>query len=259
VPVYTSNEDYEQGGAAPEDEKKAYVRIYHEALRRRFSAGSVCVYIVAPDGRVMDSKTVPDTPKVLSMLKSAIDELGLKEGKTLVEPRPQSARPSAPPDALVLHLSAPYEVRTGSWQDFPAESWLVFPRAEWAKMLPSSAGDAWAFDHDATLRLLNYFYPATEDTRGEQIDRNRVETAVLRGRIESVRDGRVRARIEGTLKMKRPFYPNHPEHEPVPIDATIVGFMEFAPDGSAPPTVRLVTERATFGRQSFGVAARSVP
>ncbi len=224
------------------------------------SAGSVCVYIVAADGTVTDSKTVPDTKKVLSMLEGAIEKFQLKEGPALVKPAPQSARPPAGPDALALHLSAPYDVRQGSWQGFPAETWLVLEKAEWLMLLPAGpreSGASWDIDPEVATRLLNHFYPATEDTRGDQIDRNQIETASLKATVESVREGRTRARIDGVFSMKRPFYPGHPEHKPVQIDATIVGLLEF--DRSAPPSLRLVTETATFNKAKFGVALRSVP
>lgn len=262
MPVYTSNEDYDKGGKASPEEKKAYQRIYHEALKKKMSAGSVCVYIVAPDGPVMDSKTVPDTKKVLAMLEGAIEKLQLKEGRTLVEPRPQSTPPKAESGALTLHLSAPYDNRRGSWHEFPAESWLVFTRAEWERMLPSGAlqaGASWDLEKEVSLKLLNHFYPATEDTRGDQVDRNVIEIAALKGTIESVREGKARGRMEGAFRMKRPFYPGHPEHKPVAIEATIVGFLEFPSDRASPPIVRLVTDAATFNTSKFGVAVRSVP
>lgn len=263
MPVYTSNEDYEKKGKAPPDERKAYMRIYHEALKKKMSAGSVCVYIVAPDGPVMDSKTVPDTKKVFSMLEGAIEKLRLKEGPTLVAPRPQSAPPKAKAEAgdLVLHLSAPYEQRSGSWHEVPAETWIVLNKAEWSAFLPpenAQPGASWLVGAGVTAKLYSFFYPATEDTLGNQIDRNKIETQELKATLESVSGGVARARLEGRLKMRRPFYPNHPEQAPGVVEAEIAGFMEFEP-GKDIRWLKLATVSATYAKWKFGVALRSLP
>lgn len=262
VPVYTSNEDTDEGGAASAEEKKAYTKIYHGSLKAGFSCGSVCVYIVSPEGDPVDAKTVPDLPKVRAMLGAAIERFSPKEGEPVVAPRPQSSRPAAAADALVLHLSAPYDRREGSWHEFPAESWLVFPKAEWTKMLPGGAvkpGTSWDVDAAVVARLYNHFYPATEDTQGEQIGRNKIEEQSLKATVLSVADGTARARLEGRLRMTRPFYPNHPEHKPCVVTASVLGVLDFAADTSQIRSLRMATEKASLDAHGFGVGVRTVP
>ena len=51
VPVHMSNQDHDPEGSAPPEEKAAKNRIYREALAAGLKAGSVCVYLIAPEGR----------------------------------------------------------------------------------------------------------------------------------------------------------------------------------------------------------------
>ena len=50
VPVFTSNEDYEADGKASKEEKDELRRVYHGALKAKMPAGSVCTYLLGPDG-----------------------------------------------------------------------------------------------------------------------------------------------------------------------------------------------------------------
>ena len=262
IPVYASNEDEKTCSRGEQADRR---RIYLEALNAKMSAGSVCLYILAPDGHVMDSKTVPNLAKVTEMLESAIQTLQLKETKPVLKPAPQYAAPKAAADELVLHLAAPYEQRHGSWHDVPAESWIVLSKPEWTRLLPPGksgelgeikTGQSWEIDKTLTTRLYNYFYPATEDTVGDQIGRNMIKFQSLSATVISVTGPIVRARLEGSLKMNRPFYPHHPELKIPEVSATITGYMEFEP-GKEIRWLKLVTPQATYGDSKFGVAVTS--
>jgi hypothetical protein len=69
--------------------------------------------------------------------------------------------------------------------------------------------------------------------------------------------GLVRARLDGTLKMKHRFFTEKDDNKFV--TATVTGYLDFDPDRSALRTLRLVTTTATHGRSDFGIAIRSVP
>jgi hypothetical protein len=226
-------------------------------------AGSVCTYVLGPDGTLVDSLGVVramEPGSLAAMLERNAQKLGIPKGEPVVKPRPQSAPTRVEAGALLLHLVAPYDTRRGSWQEFPAETWLALGKQEQSALLPVKAevGTTWDVDKAVTTRLYNYFYPATEDTKGDQIDRNRIDEQSLKGTVLSVRDGVIRARLDGTLKMGRKFYPGHPEQKPNLVDATIVGVLEFGP-GTEIRSLRLVTEKATYGQAKFAVAVRSVP
>ena len=88
VPVYAVNEDYRRDGSQPADERKEFTRIYREAPGAKMSAGTVHVYITAPDGKTVDSMHVAEaakTDKLLATLKRNIERFDLAAGKTLVK------------------------------------------------------------------------------------------------------------------------------------------------------------------------------
>ena len=88
---------------------------------------------------------------------------------------------------------------------------------------------------------------------------NRIEEQSLKGTVTSLKDGVVRARLEGTLKMKHAFYPRKEDKNMV--EATLLGYVEFQQDRTRIRALRLVTDTATYGgaRQHFGAALRLVP
>jgi hypothetical protein len=244
------------------------------------STGTVHVYIVDPAGHPIDSLHVAEATKpdrLLAMMERAIEKLKVVPGEPLNKPCCQSKAPAAEPDSLVLHLTARYVVRKGDedvrhqpvlgterssqWASLPSEDWLVLKRAEWKKLLPSGEvhpGTAWDWDKEVSARLLTHFYPPTENTDN---DKNHMDEQVLKATVVLTHDGVARARIEGHLRMKHPFY-HRATNEFVETD--VVGFMDFELRQPRVRSLRLVTNRATYGgegpgRHPFGVAVRSVP
>ena len=260
VPVYVANEDLGRNGKLPAEEKTEVRRIYTEAANAGWNVGSVCVYIAGPDGRALDALKVPEVTSsktAIALLQKTIDRLKLKEGKVLVKPTAQSVAPKAEPDALILHVVV-RENHAARWQPYPAENWLTFTKAEWTKFLPPPAGGSpstplgtgWDVDPAVARKLLTFFYPGTEDTHSNQIDRNVIEKATISAKAVSGRT----VRLEAVLKMTRPFYPGHPEHKPVSVEATAIGFVEIDPSKSSIRSFRMTTEQARFGGKDISVA-----
>ena len=144
MPVYASNEDYAADGCAPAEDKAEYRRIYLETLKAKRTAGTVHVYIVAPDGKAFDSMHVADASKIeklTELLESTIQRLKVAEGKQLVKPAVQSKAPKSKEGELVLHVVSRPTVKKGgefvphitklgqsnnaSWGAYPAENWLI--------------------------------------------------------------------------------------------------------------------------------------
>ena len=65
VPVYAVNEDYPDNGPAPAEEKRLVRRIYLDALHSGQSAGTVHVYLTAPNGAFFASLHVAEAAKTL--------------------------------------------------------------------------------------------------------------------------------------------------------------------------------------------------
>jgi hypothetical protein len=249
VPVYTSMEDYEgKGACVPEDERQAYRKIYHAALAKKLSTGTVHLYFLSPAGDPMDSIHVAEArpEKVIATAKSVIERLGTPEGKTLVEPRPQAVPPGAPEGSLILHLIAravPGKVG-GFWGELPGEDFIVYSREEQARFLPSGDAKTWDVDRDVALKLLHHFYPSTENN---SIATNAVEQVSMKATL--VAAGKVR--LDATLRMRHPFYHKVDEAR---VDATAVGVVDF--EGTSVTRFRMATEKATYNGGTFGVAVK---
>ena len=100
--------------------------------------------------------------------------------------------------------------------------------------------------------MLTHFYPSTENN---DVAKNHLDQQSLKGTVLAVEGGVVRARLDGRLTMKHPFY--HRDDDNI-VEAGIVGILEFEP-GKKIRSLQLATTTATYGRTAFGVVVRSVP
>jgi hypothetical protein len=275
VPVYLSNEDYAKEGAAPAEEKAERDRIYREALKAQLSTGTVHVYILGPDGHPIDSQHVAVASKVeklTEMLERTVEKLKLAEGKPLVKAVVQSVAPKADADSLVLHLTARTltrkgdewvpvkptlgETRSSGWGAYAVEDWIVLTKDECAKFLPEGdvmMGTSWDLNRDVAAKVLKHFYPSTENNN---VAKNRIDEQQLRATVLSVKEGVVRARLDGGLKMRHSFYHKDDDNS---VDATIVGILDYDAATKTIRSLQLATDRATYGRTNFGVVVRSEP
>jgi hypothetical protein len=261
VPVYTSNEDYRDGGAAPPEERAAYQKIYRAALDAKLSAGTVHAYVLSPDGTPVDSLHVAEAARgdnTLQMLRRAIERHGAKPGDALVKPKAQSVAPERSDDGLVLHLTARAEGTNpsdNSWHAYPSENWIVLGKSDQAKLLPhggAAAGTAWEIDRETATKILTHFYPQTENN---DVRKNKIERASLKATLVSVKDGVALARLDGDLRMRHPFY-----HKDAPdmVEAVVVGYVKFDPAARRVVSLKLATECATYRDRPFDVGVESV-
>lgn len=274
VPVYLSNEDFAKGGCAPEEARKELHRIFREAIDAKHSAGTVHVYIMAPDGKNIDSMHVATAYKVeklVPMLEASIARYKLDAGRTLFPPGPQSRRPKCAPGSLVLHLVTRNVVKQGAdfvptrtklgetksanWGSYPSEDWIVFSKDDAAKLLPRGdvrMGTTWTLDADLSGRFLTHFYPTTENN---DVQKNKMQKQELTGSVVSIKDGVARAKLTGHLTMEHWFY--HKADGNV-VDARLVGYVDFEPATGLVRMLRLITEEATYSRRPFGAVLRSL-
>jgi len=269
-----SNEDLRKDGNASAEVKKEIRRVYLETLNAKMSAGTVHVYLLDQSGRPVGSQHVATASKVeelTAMLENTVARLKIPAGKTLVPPGPQSICPRCQPGGLVLHLVARNvtrkngqdeihrpvlgETRSGNWGAYPAEDWIVLSKTDCARLLPDApiaAGKSWQLDKEVAGRMLKHFYPSSENN---DIATNRIDRQELTGTVVSVKDGIARARLDGKLRMKHPFY--HKDDDNF-VDASLLGFVEFEVGTRRINSWQLVTTEATYGRIRLGVAVRSV-
>ena len=296
VPVTVDGVFVQFNASVPAEEKKAYQAVFQKLNQLNkdnraagiptLSVGVVHAYILAPDGRPMDSLHVAEAKpdQLAKMLQHAVAALKTPAGKPLVQPCRQSAPPKADTDSLTMHLTARYlaprsqpgtrkdvegefvplkpalgQERSGQWDALPAEDWIVLKKAEWTKLLPAGKvdiGSVWDLDKDTAAQFLVRFYPTTENN---DLSKNRIDQQTLKATVVSLPDGKVRARIEGELKMKHTFYTDREDKNVV--EARFIGYLDFEADPQRILTLRLVTDRAMYGGETkrFGAALKSVP
>lgn len=267
VPVYISNEDYYGDGAiVSKEEQQAHQRIYHEALQEKRAAGSVCVYLVSPEGDGMASLIVSDAcqpGRLLKLLEETTATLGTLPGEPLVKPAPQSQPPQTRPGDLLLHLVSRYDYR-GSWAEFPAENWLVLSEQETRAFVPPAAavGTAWNVDANVSARLLTLFFPQTEVCNFERLTekdgpyQHELEEHRLQARVLAVDGPRVSIRLDGRLRLKHSFYPNRPDDNRAA--ASVAGYVQYDRQQKRITTLRLVTMQGKYSRHTYTVAVQSM-
>jgi hypothetical protein len=155
----------------------------------------------------------------------------------------------------VPHRSVLGTTRSGSWGAYPVEDWIVLGKADWSRLLPKGAiatGSTWEPDRDVTARILRHFYPSTENN---DLAKNRIDRQELKATVVWVKGPRARARLEGRLRMKHPFYHRDDDNF---VEASLLGFLDFEAGGRL-VDLQLITTEATYGRIRFGIAVRAVP
>ena len=258
VPVYTVNEEYSEKGSAPAEEKAERERIFKEGHARKLSVGTVHVYILSPDGHLIDSLHVAEAAKpakLIALLEKTASELKVRPGKPAVAPVSQSQCPPCPPGGIALHLTSRSIDGKGAWTDFPVENWIVLDVYEARKLLPAKTtaalGDSWDIPAEVSTKLLTHFYPATENN---DVTKNRFAKQSLKAKVISAADGIARAQLTGEMTMAHSFY--HKDDGKT-VEATVVGFVDFEPAAQRVRSLMLVTDRATYGGGEFAVAVRS--
>jgi hypothetical protein len=281
VPVYTSNDFISGPADSKKEEQKERGRVYGAFLEAKLSAGTVHVYVLSQDAAPLGSLHVAhavekDQPtgkdQTQLLLEKTIRDLKTVKGDALVAPRPQSKPPTVQPatDALVLHLMARKisEQGRGSWNEFPAEDWIVLSPDQWKKLLPSGAvhaGDSWDVDNNASTPILTRFFPQTECCTAKDSEllsatgkyKHRLEEQSLRATVVAADSDKVMARLDGHSKVLHQFYPQHP-YPPTLSTAKIVGYLVFDPTKPKIESLRLVSEDGKFEKMDMGVAVRSV-
>jgi hypothetical protein len=171
-----------------------------------------------------------------------------------------------PPGTKALHLTARYLDKNGqplkykgtnSYHAFPAEEWVALSPAEEAALVPdpqAQPGATWYVDLPVAAGLLSRLYPLTGNFGPSE--RNRIEEASLSARVLAGRRTTAWIRLDGRVRLSHSFFA---EKEERPVEAVVAGYLEYDRVEKKIRTLRLVTDRAVYGKEKFGVAIRSVP
>ena len=251
VPAYINSESKD-----PDHE-----RIYREALKKNLKPGTERVYLLTPDGSVVEA--LHSCHITTASLKEAMEKHSLAAGPTLVPPGSQSL---PPPGERSLHLISRYldkdgkpfwPVKTYSYHAFPAEEWIPLTVADEAALVPDAQaqpGATWYVDMAVAARLLTRLYPLTGNYGSA--DRNRIEDVALTAKVVAGRGRTAWIRLDGRLRQTHSFFSEKDER---PVEAAVTGYLEFDRKENKVKALRLVTDQAQYGKEKFGVAIRSVP
>jgi hypothetical protein len=281
VPVALRNQDFDDEGAASAEEKAEKARIYGDALKTGMHAGTVCVYLVSPEGTPMavapaNETLVYDPDRLAELMLQVVRQLDVVKSAPSIATKPDSPAPRMSGGSLRLHIVARYLERKGdvcvpcdvkavlgtkngrNWANLPSQDWVVLSRLESTSLLPRGEVRVeltWTPSEDVTAKLLRHFYPPTENT---DLKTNRVEKLVIQARVESIERGMARARLDGRMRMKHPFYRRDDNNF---VEADLVGYVEFNTNTREIQSLRLVTDNGRYGNdasgtQHFGVAVR---
>jgi len=258
VPVYVVNEDYSKRGPAPPEEKAERDRIFKEGHAAKLSVGSVHVYVLRPDGHILDSMHVAKaarTTNLVAMLQKAIDTLGIQHGSPAVTPCAQAVAPEVSEGSLTVHLVARSLDGKGAWSEFPVENWIVLTREDQQKMciapLPRT-GDTWPVDAALAEKIQTHFYPATENN---DVSKNRFIEQRLVATVVDRNGDRARIRVNGNLKMQHSFY--HKDDGKF-VEAEFIGFAQHDHSTGKIGSLKLTTRDARYNGGKFAVAVHSL-
>jgi hypothetical protein len=260
VPVTSKNEEAaEQNGSAPPEEKKERQRIYVEFYTKKLGIGDVHVYIVAPDRSAVASLSVAEAQepgRMIPFLEGVIGKLHLAAGAPAVTPHPTSRPPVASGDSLVIHLVS-RALAGGSWHEFPAENWIVLPRAEWSQLLPAGPAplkSSWTVPQAVAARLAEWVYPQNEEKTGT--NRSRVDMAAFSMTAVTVQGSLVRARIQGKIRLMHSFYPGGASQDFAVSELN--GYMDFDIARRLIQRLRIVTTKADYVGTPFATSLVSM-
>jgi len=259
VPVYTSNEDYSSKGRASKEEKAERERIFKAGYAAKKSVGTVHVYIVAPNGDLVDSMHVAEAAKpakLIALLEKTVADLKVSGGEPVVKTHPQSERPACEADCLTLHLTARSLDGKGAWSEFPGENWIVLSPGDQQQLTgkreKAQVGDTWEIGPETSQKILTYFYPATENN---DVSKNHFLNQQLGATVVSSDGKTARAKLAGNFRMEHSFY-----HKPDGkiAEGSVLGFIDFAPGTGRVTGFRMISDKATYAGGTFGVAVRSI-
>src|SRR5262245_54470783 len=134
VPVFVAKDDSRQVEPSKADQEEL-LRISRECRQRSLESGSVCVYIVHPDGSVLTTQLVQKAAKpdnLIPLLKEVIakEKVPPRDPKTVQAAELRKPVRPKTDGGLILHVWTRFE---GGRADFGlSEDWVELAPPEWA-------------------------------------------------------------------------------------------------------------------------------
>ena len=242
VPIFLSNEAYKSGKFGA-DERDLLVKIRRKAKSKGMRAGSVQVYLLSPDGEVVDVLPVAKASQrgeLLTFLRKAAEDHKLQAGPRLITTRSNATNPTTTDSQLAVHLAAQYKPR----QKIMVEDWILLEPHEWQVFFPPSKGDRnWTIDDRVTRKLLVRLYPYALNWNH---DLDQVKIAQLDASVISQTDQETIVGLRGKLEMTHMLQVRTGKQQ---VNAELTGFAVLRKNKK--PELTIITEQARFGNRQF--------
>ncbi len=265
VPALYSRDHYQADGPSRAEQDEV-LRIDRDRSSRGLKGGTVCVYILAPDGAVLATQPVQFAYRpenLLPLLKDVVDGRRLRPRdpgavKASAAPPPPPARPRTE-DGLLLHFWTRTDDRASNRG--VSQDRVELTAAEWRTVIPpaeSRPGASWEVPDKVAHKLFQYCYPPGPHW-------NARDCKVLGGRLSatvlSAPDDETRVRLTGKLELAFP-------HTPGPNDRTgagpagrvtarLTGVVRYSPSRRAITSWEMASEEAEYVRYWQGKAIPS--
>src|SRR5215468_1870668 len=246
VPVRLSRDNYQL--AARSDAERAEIRrIDLDKRKRGLQGGTVCVYMLAPDGAVLATLPVHQAhdPNILvPFLKQIIE-------KERLEPRnPEAVQASAAhrravrprtEGGLILHVRTKNEGPRASYG--VSEDWVELTAGECKTFVPAAdprAGDLVRVPEKVVDKLFQRFYPPGPNWK---VADSTVLSRALTVTVLAVTEKEVRVGLRGSVELSHPF---GGADSPGRVTANLVGVLRYDLIRKAVTSFAMESEEAKF-------------
>jgi hypothetical protein len=250
VPAWVSR-DFYQLGEPGRAEREAVDRVDRTKLARGLVGGSVCVYLLAPDGSTLATLPVQQawTPaKLVAFLEKFVADHKARprdpEAVKASAAKPRGIARTKGNDSALVNVW----VRNARAEEREGNRGLSHDRVElaadeWKTLLPPAsarAGAAYEVPAAVADALFRYCYPPGPHWK---VRETKMLRRSLSGTVVSARPGEVVVRLEGSLELIHPY-----EQKPTDgrVTARLVGYLRGDPAKPALTGLTLASEEAEF-------------
>lgn len=246
VPVFVAKDDSRELQPCKTDLEEL-ARISRECRQRSLDAGTVCVYIVHPDGSMLATQMVQKASKpenLIPLLKDIIAKEKVEPRQSGSSFRAATLRKKVQPktdDGVILHVYTRFDGNRANYG--LSEDWVELTADEWAAFLPkegSKTGASWPVPEKVAEKLFRTFFPPGPnwDARQGQVRKAALTATLTTGNAKSAE-----LALRGQVELSYPFAGPDTDGK---VTAKLVGVVRTDARRKALTTFALVSEDAQF-------------
>jgi hypothetical protein len=207
IPAWISRQHYQLAGPADSEQEELH-RIDKESVKRGLEDGTVCVFIIAPNGSILASMKVQKASKpenLAPFLQKIVDDQKLEPRKdediraTKADPH-ETSKP-ATDGGRMLRVWARFAERHNRQT---AEDWAEWKADDWSAIAPAAdakPGATLTVSKEAANRLFQRLYPPGDRWGVSDCE---VTGGGLTATVVSVEGGEVRLKLDGDVSLNYP-------------------------------------------------------